>query len=295
MRTSPLTLLFRALVALVAVVVLAAGCSSDTEPTDAGSGSDDSSDSETSTDGDASGDDSGSDGDTSAEESTGSDSDTDKEDPEPMGDLSASVAIYCEAKAADDAASDAVDPTDPDSVRAWVYQSRDALRDVIPQAPEELRADLAILLDGFEQFIVILEAHEFDFFAALPEIEALADSSDQELVGDRLDAWEAANCPTASIDLDEAASGSSLFDAALADPAAIEAMLGSEGGRELFINEMTADGELTREQAECVLDHPDFTSFFTLLGGGEDAAADVLPAIIGVFSECGIDLATLAG
>ncbi len=293
MRISPFTLLFRALVALVAVVVLAAGCSSDNEPTDAGSGSDDSSDAETSTDDDGS-DDSGSDDATSDDESTDGDSDMEEEDPEPVADMSASVAIYCEANALNDAAADNIDPADPESVRNWVFKSRDALRDVIPQAPEEIRGDLAILFEGFEQFIVILESYEFDFFAALPEIEALTESPAQAAADEHLDAWEAANCPTGSVDTGEDAAGGSAFEDALATPEVFLAMIESEGGRELILDGMTEDGDFTRDQAECLIDHPDFLEFFALIGGAPPSA-DIIPTIIGVFTECGIDLQSLGG
>lgn len=276
------------------MVVLAAGCSSDSEPTDAGSGSDDSTESETPTDDEGDDTASGDDGASGDDESSDDESDMNEDDPESTSDMSASVAIYCAANAANDAATDNIDPTDPESVRIWILNSRDSLRDVIPQAPEEIRGDLATLFEGFEQFIVILEAHEFDFFAAVPEIDALTESPTQLAASDRLDAWEAANCPTESIDPGEDAGAGSAFDEALATPEVFLAMIESEGGRELILDGMTEDGDFTREQAACLIDHPDFLQLFALIGG-EAPSADVIPTIIGVFSECGIDFESLGG
>ncbi len=268
MRTSPISLLFRVLVALVAVVVVAVGCGSDGDPTE--TSSDDTSQSDDSSGGD------------------------DAADDPDMEDDSAAAAIYCEARAASNAATDNINPSDPESVRGWVYGTRDAIRDVLPQSPQRIRDDIAVLLAGFEEFIVILEAHDFDFFAALPEIEALQESPEQAAANARLDAFEEENCPTESIDGGDASSGSNSFEDALATPEIFLGMLESEGGRELIISGMIEDGDFTRDQAECLIDHPDFIEFFALIGG-EAPSPDLIPTIMGVFSECGIALDSLGG
>lgn len=278
------------------MVVLAASCGSGDGPATIDSGSDDTTDSETSPDDDSDDDASGASDDDSADtddEGT-DDSDMEEDDPQPNTDLSGSVAIYCEANAANDDAVDNINPADPESVRSWLFETRDSLRDVIPQSPEEIRGYLATLLEGFDEFVVILEAHEFDFFAALPEIEALTDSPAQALAEDQLDAWEEANCPTESIDTDEDALGGNAFEDALATPEVFLAMIGTEGGRELILDGMTEDGDFTRDQAECLIDHPDFIEFFSLIGGATPDAS-IIPTIMGVFTECGIDLGLLAG
>jgi len=286
MRITPSSLLLRVLAALVAVVVLAAACGSDSDP--AATGDDDITQTDDESNADATGGEDSPEGDDS--------SDTDEsdmnEDDGDMGDMLAGVAVFCESRADSDAAAEIINPTDPDSVRAWVYQTRDSIRDVLPQSPEEIRGDVATLLEAFDQFITILEAYDFDFFAALPEIEALQETPAQVAAEARLDAFEAANCPTESIDGEDASPNS--FEQALATPEVFLAMLETEGGRDLILGGMTEGGDFTRDQAECLIDHPDFMEFFSLVGG-ETPSPDVIPTIMGVFAECGISLESLGG
>ena len=84
------------------------------------------------------------------------------------------------------------------------------------------------------------------------------------------------------------------FEDALATPEVFMALIESEGGRDLILDGMTENGDFTRDQAACLIDHPDFLEFFALIGG-EAPSADIIPTLIGVFSECGIDLESLGG
>ncbi|NCG37335.1 MAG: hypothetical protein GWP48_07405 [Actinobacteria bacterium] len=275
MRNSPRPLFFRALVTLAALIVLAAGCGSGGESSDADTGSE----TEVSTEPETSPDDAGDD-----------DSVIDEEEPESAADKSASIATYCEANAANDAAFENMNPADPESVRNLVLKSRNGLRDVIPRAPEEIRDDLATVLVGFEKVIEILRTYEFDFFAASSEIEEVSDSPVATAAEDRLDAWEAANCPTAP---DEDGDGSD-FEDAMESPEFFLAMIETESGREMVLDGITEDGDLTREQATCLIDHPDFIEFFTLMSGGEEPSAEMIPTIFGLLDECDIPLEALA-
>ena len=279
MRTSRSPLFLRVLAALATIIVLAAGCGSDGESSDADTGSEAEAEAEASTESETSSDDAGDD-----------DSGMDEEEPEPAVDKSASIAIYCEANAANEAAFENVNLGDPESVRNLVLKSRNGLRDIIPQAPEEIREDLATVLAGFEKLIEILGTYEFDFFAASSEIEDVTDSPAQTAAEDRLDAWEAANCPAAPGDDGDGSD----FEDAMANPEFFLTMIETESGREMVLDGMTEDGDLTREQATCLIDHPDFIEFFTLMGGGEEPSAEMMLTIFGLLDECGIPLESMA-
>ena len=69
---------------------------------------------------------------TSPDDAGDDDSVIDEEEPESAADKSASIATYCEANAANDAAFENMNPADPESVRNLVLKSRNGLRDVIP-------------------------------------------------------------------------------------------------------------------------------------------------------------------
>lgn len=280
MRTSLRPLFFRALAALATIIVLAAGCGSGGESSDADTESPDTgSEAEVSTESETSPDDVGDDY-----------SDIDEEEPESAADKSASIATYCQANAANDAAFENINPADPESVRNLVLKSRNGLRDVIPQAPEEIRDDLATVLVGFEKVIEILRTYEFDFFAASSEIEEVSDSPAATAAEDRLDAWEAANCPTAPSDDGDGSD----FEDAMESPEFFLAMIETESGREMVLDGMTEDGDVTREQATCLIDHPDFLEFISLTSGDEPSV-EMIPMIFGLLDECGIPLEAMGG
>jgi hypothetical protein len=69
---------------------------------------------------------------TSPDDAGDDDSVIDEEEPESAADKSASIATYCEANAANDAAFENMNPADLESVRNLVLKSRNGLRDVIP-------------------------------------------------------------------------------------------------------------------------------------------------------------------
>ena len=146
------------------------------------------------------------------------------------------------------------------------------------------------MLVGFEKVIEILRTYEFDFFAASSEIEEVSDSPVATAAEDRLDAWEAANCPTAP---DEDGDGSD-FEDAMESPEFFLAMIETESGREMVLDGMTEDGDLTREQATCLIDHPDFIEFISLTSG-EEPSVEMIPMIFGLLDECGIPLEALDG
>ena len=167
-----------------------------------------------------------------------------------------------------------------------MLEARDRLSTAIPLAPGEIQGDLGIVLDGFEQMISILESHDWDFLAAADDIEALTELPEQTAASDRIDQWELDNC---GIPIDDGGDdGDTLGDNPFADPNVMMALLETESGRELFIDGMTEDGDLTREQAGCLIDTLDLELLFAL-GQGEEPTGEMLPMLFGAFDTCGID------
>ena len=83
--------------------------------------------------------------------------------------------------------------------------------------------------------------------------------------------------------------GSSLADD-LATPDGLDAILGSEAGRELFIDGMTEGGEITREQAECMIDNLDVEMLSALALDPDSVGAAGAADLLDVLAGCGIDI-----
>ena len=88
--------------------------------------------------------------------------------------------------------------------------------------------------------------------------------------------------------------GGSDFEDAMESPEFFLAMIETESGREMVLDGMTEDGDLTREQATCLIDHPDFIEFISLTSG-EEPSVEMIPMIFGLLDECGIPLEALDG
>ena len=278
MRTSST---LRALIALLlALSLVAAACgSSDDEETAADIVADVLEDDDATT----------SDGDDS--ESDTSDEPDDTEEPpadEPVA-PSGDAAVFCARYAENEALFDELDFFDPDAVETWVNTSRGLLAEAIGDAPGELVGDLQTIQTNFDEFAAALEAFGYDVFAAGEELDEVSESPEADAASERIDAWIAANCP-------DAASDDSTDDALdFTTPEALEGILESEAGRELFIDGMTDGTGLTRDQAECMIDNLDADMLSILATNpnaiGTDGALDLLD----VLSACGIDIGALTG
>ena len=156
-------------------------------------------------------------------------------------------------------------------------------------APEAIQDDLRTLRRSLDEFLVVLEANEWDLFAAADELEALSELPGPAAAEERLDAWEAENC--ADVDVPEP-DGDTTFEDAFTSPEAFEAILGSEAGRQLMIEGMTEDGTLDEEQAACLLDNLDFETLAALAQGG-DPTPEMLGQFLELIDTC--DLASLIG
>jgi len=194
---------------------------------------------------------------------------------------------FCAASAEAEALFEDIDPFDPEAVEAAAKKNLELLEAAIPIAPAEVRDDLITIRENFDDYLAVLEDNGWDFFAAAPEIEELESRSEPAAAGDRLDAWEDANCEHADAEADDAAE-----EDPFSTPEAFEAMLSSDAGRALIIEGMTEDGSLTVDQAGCLLDNLDFESL-SMLGQGDAPTPEVLGAFLEVVDRC--DLGDMFG
>lgn len=83
---------------------------------------------------------------------------------------------------------------DPAALREQLTQAREAIAQTEAEAPEEIRPDVAVLADGYDDFLAALEAVDFDF-EQLPLSAVVAlDSPELQVAGERLDAYQADVC-----------------------------------------------------------------------------------------------------
>ncbi|MAT19789.1 MAG: hypothetical protein CL419_01305, partial [Acidimicrobiaceae bacterium] len=68
-------------------------------------------------------------------------------------------------------------------------------------------------------------------------------------------------------------------------PELVEAMLETEAGRAMFIAGMTEDGELTVDQAECMLDNLDFVALADI-SSEDEPDPEIFSALFNVAVTC---------
>ena len=139
--------------------------------------------------------------------------------------------------------------------------------------PTEIEDDLRAVRQSMDDYIDVLEANDWDFFAASSAIEEI-EGPELEAAEARLETWEVANCgfPEDGDDFEDA-----LDEDPFSAPEAFEAMLSSDAGRAMIIEGMTEDGELTADQAECMLDNSGFEMLSTLATGAELGPESLTP------------------
>ena len=282
----------RLFLVMMALAVIATACGDDgsaVEPTDGVGAESDDSGSESGTD-DVEGDD--------AVDESAADAEPEPADPEPLEATGGDAETYCRLALENDQASDRFDPTTgPDATEQFVRQAQAAVAAAMLVVPSEIRSDLATIGEGIDELADVFEANDWDFFASLPEMEALATLPEQEAAEDRIDAWEESNCDHPAEDPVEDAIGDdpdTLDDPATLEDAfgsaeTLEALLGSEAGRELLIDGLTENGELSRDQAGCLIDNVD-VPLLTALANGADPDVDLLVELLAVLDTCEISL-----
>ena len=185
----------------------------------------------------------------------------------------ASVEAYCSTKAESDALFNEANPFDPVSLEAAFLANVGLMDAALQNIPAEIEDDLRVVRQSMDDYIDVLEANDWDFFAASSAIEEI-EGPELEAAEARLETWEVANCgfPEDGDDFEDA-----LDEDPFSAPEAFEAMLSSDVGRAMIIEGMTEDGELTADQAECMLDNSDFEMLSTLATGAELGPESLTP------------------
>ena len=185
----------------------------------------------------------------------------------------ASVEAYCSKKAESDALFNEADPFDPVSLEAAFLENVGLMDAALQNIPTEIEDDLRVVRQSMDDYIDVLEANDWDFFAASSAIEEI-EGPELEAAEARLETWEVANCgfPEDGDDFEDA-----LDEDPFSAPEAFEAMLSSDAGRAMIIEGMTEDGELTADQAECMLDNSGFEMLSTLATGAELGPESLTP------------------
>ena len=195
-----------------------------------------------------------------------------------------SVEAYCQMKAESDALFDEADPFDPESLEAAFGGSVDLLDRAIDVAPDEILDDLRVIRQGLDDYAAVLETNDWDFFAAATAIEEI-ESPELEAAEARVETWEEANCDFLD---DEDEFGGAFDEDPFTSPEAFEAMLSSDAGRAMMIEGMTEDGELTAEEAECMLDNLDFELLSALVTGAQ-LGPESLTSFLEMGTLCNLD------
>ena len=83
---------------------------------------------------------------------------------------------------------------DPDQIREQFTLAREAVAEAEAEAPEEIRPDVAVLADGYEDFFEALEAADFDITQlSLSALTAL-DTPEMQAASERIDAYRVEAC-----------------------------------------------------------------------------------------------------
>ena len=168
-------------------------------------------------------------------------------------------------KAESDALFDEADPLDPESVEAAFRENVGIIDAALQIIPAEIEDDLRVVRQSMDDYIDVLAANDWDFFAASSAIDEI-EGPELEAAEARLETWEGANCdfPDDGDDFEDA-----LNEDPFSTPEAFEAMLETDTGRAMIIEGMTEDGELTADQAECMLDNLDIVALAGISSGDE--------------------------
>ena len=105
----------------------------------------------------------------------------------------ASVEAFCSTKAESDALFNEADPFDPVSLEAAFLANVGLMDAALQNIPAEIEDDLRVVRQSMDDYIDVLEANDWDFFAASSAIEEI-EGPELEAAEARLETWEVANC-----------------------------------------------------------------------------------------------------
>ena len=168
---------------------------------------------------------------------------------------------------------DGIDFTDPEAVKAAFDEMHDRMQAALPSVPAEIRADVELSAQGFEELQDALRAVDYDFLNA-----------DLSLLDQRSAEMDAANINIEAYNEQVCGIATDATDAT--DDTATDGGFDAGAGtiREQAVAELVRQG-FTQTEAECLFDNIDFTD--------PEIASDPTK-IFPVFDTCGIDLARIA-
>lgn len=91
-------------------------------------------------------------------------------------------------------ALESADPTDPEAFRAALEEFEAQLDEVRAAAPDEIRDDVALVLDGFDELFAALEAVDFDMMQVDLSVVEAFNSEEFTAAGERVGAFTDENC-----------------------------------------------------------------------------------------------------
>lgn len=83
---------------------------------------------------------------------------------------------------------------DSSALEEQFAQSREAIAEFEAEAPEEIQADVAVLVEGYEDFLAALEAADYDFTQLSPSALIAIDSPEMQAASENIDAYLAERC-----------------------------------------------------------------------------------------------------
>ena len=211
------------------------------------------------------------------------------------------VDAYCDLSREYEAKSDLFeDFTDPIALEPFWAQQLEGLERAVGIAPTEIRADLKTMLAVSRELGDLLDENDWEFVAILDQVDAIVDTDEATTAEARLEQFDFEVCGIPIGDASGTTAGDidgddSINDDAEAGQLPTEgeldlflALMDSEAGRQLMIDQFTADGTLSADQAECFLDKADFEALFTLQSG--DASTEQMVDFVEALADCDIPL-----
>lgn len=177
---------------------------------------------------------------------------------------------------------------DPDQIRVAFGQALQALGELAAVAPEEIRGDIMVFGEGFEQLLTELEAVGFNFFALdLEALEELSEGLDES--AERIEEFNERVCGIPRVEFDDDFGD---LEDALGELGDLFGDLGDvdmgEFGSfftEMLVQEFLSEG-YSQSEAECLaVAVLDLESFFGALAEGDSSAFE---DIVDPFTRCGV-------
>ncbi len=215
------------------------------------------------------------------------------------------VEAYCNLAVTLDELEDEIDISNdfsPENAKriadAWAEFIADA-DDVIPGA---LAGDYELSKTAVEAFAEALETNDYDYFQAFSAMDPeIVNNESIEAASDRMEAYEEQVCGIVPEEADgnEVVGGSDPDSGGTtamsdADVELIAGLLETEIGRQLFIDGLMEDSNLSTEQATCFVDTADLTTLLSFSQGSPSENA-ALVDLFSTLSDCNIDIEDFNG